>query len=57
MSEQEKAKQATTNGASEKKKPMDREAAPQGKDKDVTDGSATDRKEETKKIKPGTDEW
>ncbi len=50
MSEEKKAKQVTTNGASEQKKqPMDRKAAPQRKkDADVTDEHETDRKEGTK---------
>jgi len=48
MSEQEKAKQVTTNDAPEKKKPEIEEAARLSKDKDTTDAPATKRKEGTK---------
>ena len=51
MSEQEKAKQVTTNGASEQKKqPMDQKAAPLSKDKNTTDKPTPERKEDTKEV-------
>jgi hypothetical protein len=57
MSE-EKAKQVTTNGASEQKKqPMDREAAPKVTEKDEQARSEPERKEGSKELPWSVDDY